>query len=49
MSALKIAVSYSCHDYFTTQRVCVNVDESDYIDVAAIVLSVSDVERGKLD
>lgn len=26
-----------------------NIDESNYIDVAAIILSVSDVERGKLD
>ncbi|MBE0963889.1 ornithine decarboxylase, partial [Escherichia coli] len=30
-------------------RACVNIDESNYIDVAAIILSVSDVERGKLD
>ncbi len=34
---------------FSTHRACVNIDESNYIDVAAIILSVSDVERGKLD
>ncbi|BAT38494.1 ornithine decarboxylase SpeF [Escherichia albertii] len=49
MSELKIAVSRSCQNYFSTQRTCVNIDESRYIDIAAIVLSVNDVERGKLD
>ena len=49
MSELKIAVSRSCPDCFSTHRTCVNIDESNYIDVAAIILSVSDVERGKLD
>ncbi|MBN6379090.1 ornithine decarboxylase, partial [Escherichia coli] len=49
MSALKIAVSNCCHDYFFTQRPCVNIDESNYIDVAAIVLSIDDAVRGKLD
>lgn len=49
MSELKIAVSRSCPDCFSTHRACVNIDESNYIDVAAIILSVNDVERGKLD
>ncbi|HHF9264144.1 TPA: Orn/Lys/Arg decarboxylase N-terminal domain-containing protein, partial [Escherichia coli] len=49
MSELKIAVSRSCQDCFSTHRACVNIDESNYIDVAAIILSVNDVERGKLD
>lgn len=49
MSELKIAVSRSCPDCFSTHRTCMNIDESNYIDVAAIILSVSDVERGKLD
>ena len=49
MSELKIAVSRSCPDCFSTHRTCVNIDESNYIDVAAIILSVNDVERGKLD
>ena len=43
MSELKIAVSRSCPDCFSTHRACVNIDESNYIDVAAIILSVSDV------
>lgn len=49
MSELKIAVSRSCLDCFSTHRECVNIDKSNYIDVAAIILSVNDVERGKLD
>lgn len=49
MSELKIAVSRSCPDCFSTQRTIVNVDESNFIDVAAVVLSVNDIERGKLD
>lgn len=49
MSELKIAVSRSCPDCFSTQRSCVNIDESNFIDVAAIVLSINDIERGKLD
>lgn len=49
MSELKIAVSRSCPDCFSTQRTIVNVDESHFIDVAAVVLSVNDIERGKLD
>lgn len=43
MSELKIAVSRSCPDCFSTHRACVNIDESNYIDVAAIILSVSEV------
>lgn len=49
MSELKIAVSRSCPDCFSTHRECVNIDKSNYIDVAAIILSVNDVEHGKLD
>ncbi|HAU3223582.1 TPA: ornithine decarboxylase SpeF [Salmonella enterica subsp. houtenae] len=49
MSELKIAVSRHCPDCFSTQRNIVNVDESRFIDVAAIVLSIDDIEQGKLD
>lgn len=49
MSELKIAVSRSCPDCFSTQRNIVNVDETHFIDVAAVVLSVNDIERGKLE
>lgn len=43
MSKLKIAVSDSCPDCFTTQRECIYINESRNIDVAAIVLSLNDV------
>lgn len=36
MSELKIAVSRSCPDCFSTHRACVNIDESNYIDVAPL-------------
>ncbi|MDF7680130.1 ornithine decarboxylase SpeF [Enterobacteriaceae bacterium ESL0689] len=49
MSKLKIATSNNCHDYFSTQRKIINVNESNFVDVAGIVLSISDVENGKLD
>lgn len=49
MSELKIAVSRHCPDCFSTHRNIVNVDESRFIDVAAIVLSIDDIEHGKLD
>lgn len=49
MSKLKIAVSDSCPDCFTTQRECIYINENSNIDVAAIVLSLNDVTRGKLD
>ena len=35
MSKLKIAVSDSCPDCFTTQRECIYINESRNIDVAA--------------
>lgn len=49
MSELKIAVSRHCPDCFSTHRNIVNVDESRFIDVAASVLSIDDIEHGKLD
>ncbi len=48
MSELKIAVSRSLPDCFSTERCIVDIDESNFVDVAAVVLSVSDIERGKL-
>ncbi len=47
MSKLKIAVSDSFPDCFTTHRECVYIDESHNIDVAAIILSLNDVEHRK--
>ncbi|MBY6355497.1 Orn/Lys/Arg decarboxylase N-terminal domain-containing protein, partial [Enterobacter sichuanensis] len=49
MNSLKIAASRACPDCFTTQRELVDVRASDYIDVAAIVLAVSDITDGILD
>lgn len=49
MKSLKIAASRACPDCFTTQRELVDVRASDYIDVAAIVLAVTDIASGILD
>lgn len=49
MKSLKIAASRACPDCFTTQRELVDVRASDYIDVAAIVLAVSDITDGILE
>ncbi|BBV66999.1 TPA: ornithine decarboxylase SpeF [Kluyvera ascorbata] len=49
MSELKIAVSRTCPDCFTTQRAIINTCDTHFIDVAAAVLSIEDVECGKLD
>ena len=49
MSELKIAVSSSCPDCFTSARTIINTQHTQFIDVAAAVLSVADVEAGKLD
>ena len=49
MKSLKIAASRACPDCFTTHRVLVDVSTSDYIDVAAIVLAISDISSGKIE
>ncbi|WP_226572209.1 ornithine decarboxylase SpeF [Mangrovibacter yixingensis] len=49
MRELKIAVSRSCPDCFSTQRSIVNVFDANFVDVAAVVLSISDVENGALE
>ncbi|MDU5426185.1 MAG: Orn/Lys/Arg decarboxylase N-terminal domain-containing protein, partial [Clostridiales bacterium] len=49
MSELKIAVSRTCPDCFTTQRTIINTCDTNFIDVAAAVLSIEDIECGKLD
>lgn len=46
MQRLKIAVSRACPDCFTTQREVVNVNDTDYMDVAAVVLSINDIYKG---
>ena len=49
MSKLKIAVSDSCPDCFTTQRECIYINESRNIDEAAIILTLKEFQCGKLD
>ena len=49
MTDLKIAVSRTCPNCFSTQRNIVNTSETNFIDVAAVVLTLEDIECGKLD
>ncbi|WP_436876121.1 ornithine decarboxylase SpeF [Siccibacter turicensis] len=49
MKNLKIAASRACPDCFTTARDIVDAGHSDYIDIAAAVLTVSDIFAGMLD
>ncbi|WP_312629185.1 ornithine decarboxylase SpeF [Scandinavium sp.] len=49
MSELKIAVSASCPDCFTTTRAIIDTHGTKFIDVAAAVLSLNDIAEGKLD
>ncbi|WGG68388.1 hypothetical protein QCL67_14265 [Enterobacter ludwigii] len=48
MKSLKIAASRACPDCFTTHRELVDINATDYIDVAAIVLAVSDIFTGRI-
>src|SRR5690606_20767145 len=49
MKNLKIAASRACPDCFTTHREMVDLSATDYIDVAAVVLAVSDISHGAID
>ena len=49
MKTLKIAVSRACPECFTTLRDIVDITASDYIDVAAVVLAVSDIFNGAIE
>ena len=49
MKMLKIAVSRACPECFTTSRDIVDISASDYIDVAAVVLAVSDIFNGVIE
>lgn len=49
MQALKIGVSRLCPDCFSTDRDMINIHESDYIDIAAAVVAVSDIFMGIID
>ena len=49
MKNLKIAASRNCPDCFTTRREIVDIHATDYIDVAAVVLAVSDIAEGAIE
>lgn len=49
MKSLKIAASRACPDCFTTHREIVDVSATDYIDVAAVVLAIGDIQNGVLE
>lgn len=48
MKKLKIAVSAGCEDLFTSSREVIGFEGADLTQVSAVVLSVQDVELGKL-
>lgn len=43
------AIACACPDCFTTHRELVDINATDYIDVAAIVLAVSDIFTGRIE
>ncbi|ELY2855386.1 ornithine decarboxylase SpeF [Cronobacter dublinensis] len=49
MQALKIGVSRLCPDCFSTEREVINIHDTDYIDIAAAVIAVSDIFQGIID
>ncbi len=49
MQALKIGVSRLCPDCFSTEREIINIHDTDYIDIAAAVIAVSDIFQGIID
>lgn len=49
MKRLTIATSPTAQNCFQTERTCVDLDQTDFTDVAAVVISVEDVEAGALD
>lgn len=49
MQSLKIALNRNCPDCFTTEREIVNLLSTDFIDVAAAVLSVPDLYSGIME
>ncbi|MEM8017547.1 Orn/Lys/Arg decarboxylase N-terminal domain-containing protein, partial [Morganella morganii] len=49
MKSYKISVSYDMSDYISTHRECVDILNTDFTDVAVIVISLDDIRDGKLD
>nr|WP_318384960.1 ornithine decarboxylase SpeF [uncultured Enterobacter sp.] len=49
MQQLKIAASRACPDCFSTHREVINIVDTDYRDVAAVVLSINDIHKGIIE
>ncbi|GAL58814.1 ornithine decarboxylase, inducible [Pseudescherichia vulneris NBRC 102420] len=49
MQRLKIAASRACHDSISTRRDVIDLHDSDFIDVAAAVLSINDIHKGMVE
>ncbi|WP_313130132.1 ornithine decarboxylase SpeF [Pseudescherichia vulneris] len=49
MQRLKIAASRACHDSISTRRDIIDLHDSDFIDVAAAVLSINDIHKGMVE
>ncbi|WP_312776481.1 ornithine decarboxylase SpeF [Pseudescherichia sp.] len=45
MQRLKIAASRACHDFISTRRDIIDLHDSNFIDVAAAVLSINDIHK----
>ena len=49
MQRLKIAASRACHDFISTRRDIIDLHGSNFIDVAAAVLSINDIHKGMME
>ncbi|WPO94293.1 ornithine decarboxylase SpeF [Buttiauxella sp. HR94] len=49
MQRLKIAASRACHDFISTRRDIIDLHGSNFIDVAAAVLSINDIHKGMVE
>ncbi|WP_312670984.1 ornithine decarboxylase SpeF [Pseudescherichia sp.] len=49
MQRLKIAASRACHAFISTRRDIIDLHDSNFIDVAAAVLSINDIHKGMVE
>ncbi|WP_312227253.1 ornithine decarboxylase SpeF [Pseudescherichia sp.] len=49
MQRLKIAASRACHEFIATRRDIIDLHDSNFIDVAAAVLSINDIHKGMVE
>ncbi len=49
MQRLKIAASRACHESIATRRDIIDLHDSNFIDVAAAVLSINDIHKGMVE